>query len=468
MREIEFEFDDHGAGEFRPSGNVVQVIGDYLRKGEIERAASLLAASDPEVGDGLMAEAAAGASHEHWRKLAALFGEARDVARAAACAEAIDDHEMAARCHEAAYDWGRAAESYALAGDQRKAGEMHERALAFDRAAAAFLEAGDLLRAAESYARAGACYHAGHLYLRLGRYEKAVELLQRVDRMERWYAESSALLGRFFEKTGNEEQAMQRYAEAARARPLDDRTADIHHRLALLLARAGHAEQAARLWRGVLGVVPGHEGALKGLESLGAAAREIRALPAAPAAALSDTAARVEPPPLVLPGDPRPPAAAAPPPKGVTAVRSDFDVLRSLPIFAALSLDELRALHTLADRRSFAPGDVLIEQDVPGTTMFVMAAGEVIVEVDGGGERLEVARLGTGASLGEMALVDSGPTSALVTAAEPSVAFAFPLERLAAHLETEPRAGFKVLRVLGRILSSRLRETNRRLADAGG
>lgn len=475
MREIEFEFEDGdaGTGEFRPSGNVVQVIGDYLRQGEIDRAVSLLAASDVAVGDALMAEARVGASREHWRKLARLFGEARDVGRAAACAETIEDHGSAARCYEAAYDWNRAAAAYARAGDPRKAGEMHERALSFDQAAAAFLEAGDHLRAAEAYARAGACYHAGHLYLRLGRYEKAVELLQRVDRLERWYAESSALLGRFFEKTGNDEQAMQRYAEAVRGRPLEEGTADLHHRLAALLARGGHAQQAARLWQGVLGVVPGHEGARKGLELLGGPAREVRALPESPAAAAplvpgAGPAPGAGVPRLVLPGDPQTPAAPPAAPKGLVAVRGDFDVLRSLPVFAALSLDELRSLHTLADRRSFDPGAVLIEEGEPGRDLFVVVAGEVKVEVDGGGALLEVARLGTGASLGEMALVDDGPTSARVTAVEPTVAFAFPLERLAAHLETEPRAGFKVLLVLGRILSSRLRETNRRLADAGG
>ncbi len=460
MREIEFEFDDGGTGEFRPSGNVVQVIGDYLRKDEIDRAVSLLAASDAEVGDALIAEAKVGASREHWRKLARLFGEARDVGRAAACAETIEDHETAARCYEAAYDWNRAAGAYSRAGDPRKAGEMHERALSFDLAAAAFLEAGDHLRAAEAYARAGACYHAGHLFMRLGRYEKAVELLQRIDRMERWYAESSALLGRFFEKTGNHEQAMQRYAEAVRGRPLEESTAEIHHRLAGLLARAGHAEQATRLWTAVLGVVADHPGARQGLALLGTGGREVRALPPAPAGAGVA--------PLVLPGDAQ--ASAAPPaaPRGVVAVRGNFDVLRSLPVFAGLSLDELRSLHTLADRLSFEPGAVLIEEGEPGRNLFVLVAGEVKVEVDGGGAGLlEVARLGTGASLGEMALVDSGPTSARVTATEPTVAFAFPLERLATHLETEPRAGFKVLRVLGRILSSRLRETNRRLADTG-
>jgi CRP-like cAMP-binding protein len=149
----------------------------------------------------------------------------------------------------------------------------------------------------------------------------------------------------------------------------------------------------------------------------------------------------------------------------MVGVRGDFDVLRSLPIFSDLSLDELRAVHTLADRVSFAPGEVLIEQDQPGAALFVLVGGEVKVEVIQPGKApLEVAALGAGASLGEMAMVDQAPASARVTAVEEVSAFSFALDRLDSHLKTDPRVGYKVMRVLGRILSTRLREANRALA----
>jgi hypothetical protein len=44
-------------------------------------------------------------------------------------------------------------------------------------------------------------------------------------------------------------------------------------------------------------------------------------------------------------------------------------------------------------------------------------------------------------------------------------AFRFDLDRLDSHLKTDPRVGYKVMRVLGRILSTRLREANRALAE---
>ena len=70
---------------------------------------------------------------------------------------------------------------------------------------------------------------------------------------------------------------------------------------------------------------------------------------------------------------------------------------------------------------------------------------------------------GFGAALGEMALVDEGPTSARVRARTPVVAFAWPIDALRRHLAADERTALRVLRVLSRTLSVRLRETNRRV-----
>jgi tetratricopeptide (TPR) repeat protein len=458
-REIEFEFKEDGGGSFKPSGNIVSAIMDYARRGDLESAASLLAASGPEIGDRLIGEAELGASGALWRRLSQVFSAARDVGRAARCVEAAGDHEAAAGFHEAAYDWPRAAEAYRAAGNARKAAEMHERALEFEKAAALYYEAGENLRAADCYARAGAYYHAGHLYMRLGRYEQAVELLQRVDRMQHYFAESSSLLGRFFDKTGNAEIAMEHYAAVVRSRPLDEATLEIHHRLAQLLAATGRRDPALKLWRNVLGLAPAHTGAVEGMKLLTAGPAELELVPEpAPSGAGA-------PQLLVLPGEEPGGSVRAAPPRDVAAVRADFEVLRRLPMFGELTLGELREMHTLADRVSFAAGDVLIEQGRPGSALFVLASGSVVVDVLADGRSPQrVATLGPGAALGEMAMVDEAPTSARVTAAEPTTAFRFPLDRLATHLATDPRAGFKVMRFLGRILSVRLREANRALA----
>ncbi|MCP4606480.1 MAG: cyclic nucleotide-binding domain-containing protein [Proteobacteria bacterium] len=456
--EVEFEFHDTGAGEFRPSSNVVSVINSCLKKNDIDQAASLLAASDSGVGELLINEAKNGASREFWKRLAKLFGAARDMAKAAYCAEAVDDHEMAARFHEEAYEWEKAAEIYSKAGILHKAAEMYERGLLFDKAAAIYLKSKDYLRAANCYARSGALYHAGHLYMKVGRYEQAVEVLQSVDRMQKWFVESSTLLGLFFEKTGNPAMAIDRYAEVVQSKPIDSTTLDVHHRLAALLIKEGHVDKAEQLWNNVLHVNPKHDGAVKGLESI----PKIRATASPPPPRTAEspaTGGAPEPPPLLLPGDDAPRKAAKP--ASVVILREDFDVFRSLPIFSGLSLDELRLIHTLADRTSFEAGEILIEHGKHGKTLFVITGGQVKVElISEGKSPVQVATLSTGASLGEMAMVDEAPASARVTALERVNTFSFPLDSIRTHLEADPRAGFKVMRVLGRILSIRLREAN--------
>ncbi len=471
MYEVEFEFDESGAGEFRPSANVVKVITACLKKDEIEQAASLLAASDSEIGDLLIAEAEFGASRELWKRLANLFSAARDMARAARCANVVGDHEMAARFHEEAYNWTEAAETYKKAGILHKAAEMYERGLSFEKAAAIYMESKDYLRAANCYAKSGALYHAGHLYMKAGRYEQAVEVLQSVDRMQKWFVESSTLLGLFFEKTGNQAMAIDRYSEIVNLKPCDKATLDVHHRLAALLAKDGKMEKAKQLWSEVLKVSPNHEGANKAIKNLpkSRAAGTSPPMPIAPKkASAQKKAGAPEPPPLVLPGDDAPHDDAPPKrkkPASVVLIREDFDVFRTLPIFSGLSLDELKLIHTLGNRTTFKPGEVLIEQGQPGKAVFIITAGRVKVELIPEDKKpVEVATLSTGASLGEMAMVDEAPASARVTAMDKVSTFSFQVEVLRTHLEADPRTGFKVMRVLGRILSMRLREANLTIA----
>jgi len=85
-----------------------------------------------------------------------------------------------------------------------------------------------------------------------------------------------------------------------------------------------------------------------------------------------------------------------------------------------------------------------------------------------GGRATVLGELGYGASLGEMALVDDGPTSARVEAVSEVVAYGWPLERLRRHLATNEGTALRLLKVISRTLSVRLRETNRIAASRAG
>jgi Cyclic nucleotide-binding domain len=92
-------------------------------------------------------------------------------------------------------------------------------------------------------------------------------------------------------------------------------------------------------------------------------------------------------------------------------------------------LDEIaiRSGATL-QRRRLRVGETLVEQDEPGADMFLLLEGVLEVEIDGD----TVARVGSGAVLGELAVLGDGKRTATLRAVRPSrIAEVTPTPRLA-------------------------------------
>jgi CRP-like cAMP-binding protein len=90
--------------------------------------------------------------------------------------------------------------------------------------------------------------------------------------------------------------------------------------------------------------------------------------------------------------------------------------LRSAPLFASLSADALMPVATVCDEVTLAPEETLFEAGEVGDALYVVLSGAVAVVRDGE----EVARLGAGQCVGEMAALDWEPRSATVVAVEAS------------------------------------------------
>lgn len=93
-------------------------------------------------------------------------------------------------------------------------------------------------------------------------------------------------------------------------------------------------------------------------------------------------------------------------------------MLAQVPIFAALSRDQLSALARLVVRRQFARGQVLIREDDTDAALYILVNGQVSVTKRGAtaGAEVHLQTLGPGSFVGEMALLDGSPRSATVTA----------------------------------------------------
>jgi CRP-like cAMP-binding protein len=137
-------------------------------------------------------------------------------------------------------------------------------------------------------------------------------------------------------------------------------------------------------------------------------------------------------------------------------------VLRGSPLFDMLSPPEIEILAELSRPRRFGGGEVVFREGDQGDSLFVLARGAV--EVVAGKERV-LAVLEAPAAFGEMSLIDREVRSATVRAKGECVALQLTAENFTAFRKRS-RDGFTLFLVnVARVLSSRLRETNQKLAS---
>ena len=157
---------------------------------------------------------------------------------------------------------------------------------------------------------------------------------------------------------------------------------------------------------------------------------------------------------MVSAGVPPSPDEAAPSEIRVAADRLPF--LRSTPLLASLSDTDLRLLAVLVREVEIPAGGFVLREGDAGEEVFIVKDGELqVLKGDPRRALHEIARLGAGASVGELALLDRGPRSASVRATRPTTLYVFsPREIATAHGPPEP------LRELSRAIANRLRFAN--------
>jgi hypothetical protein len=94
--------------------------------------------------------------------------------------------------------------------------------------------------------------------------------------------------------------------------------------------------------------------------------------------------------------------------------------LRTVPLLASHSNEDLELLAFMATLRGFARGEVLMHEGAEGDAAFMILSGRV--DVTRAGESMPVATLEPGALVGQLALLDRARRSATVTAATDTTA----------------------------------------------
>jgi CRP-like cAMP-binding protein len=153
------------------------------------------------------------------------------------------------------------------------------------------------------------------------------------------------------------------------------------------------------------------------------------------------------------------------------------DLLCRTATCQGLDRDDVRVLAGVGSIRLAREGDDLMREGEPGSSMALLVDGQVrILKAGSDGDLRELAVVGAGTLLGEMALLESAPRTATVRAATPVRYLEIERAAFESLLDTQSRSAAHVILAIARTLSRRQRETNDRLvklladasaADAG-
>ncbi len=416
MAEFEFDFVDGDAGgQFVLMAGPMVQLRQLLARGEVDAAVRLYEDTGAVAREQLLTEAES-ASFDTQKNIAHLLRRSREFGAAARVFRKARLEAEAAATFEQAEEFAEAAASWAKAGEILKAAAAYERANQIDAALALYRKAGAGDRAAECLARGKRYLEAAREFRGLNNAHAEFEALRAAHGGDPANVELVSRLAELMFQHGRKEQAGQLLVDLARRTPAamnDTRFATL---LAAGLDAMGQSASAHKVRARIQGGVP-------------AAAQ-------ASAPALSVT-----------------PAAAPKTELGADA----YGFLKALPMFAELSFDDMKALYRVCVPQAYQVGQHLIEIGQAGPGLFLMIEG--IVDVYAGVER--DARLlntvGAGAYVGEISLVQEGPTSARVTARTPlKVLF---ISRLAFHqyVFSSPIAALKIYQLFTYNLAGRVR-----------
>lgn len=128
------------------------------------------------------------------------------------------------------------------------------------------------------------------------------------------------------------------------------------------------------------------------------------------------------------------------------------DFLASVPLFRSLG-PEVANFAQMAREKSYPKGSVILFEDDPGDSLFVVRDGRVkVVLVADDGREVILGILGVGEHFGELALIDDQPRSAHVVAMEDSTLLVLRRDDFRRRVEQSPQVAWALLMELSRRL----------------
>lgn len=411
MAHTDFDFvDGDDGGQFVLVGGPMVQLRQLLARGDIDAAVRIYEDTGAIVRNELLSESLT-ASFDTKKGIAQMFRKARDFAGAA-------------KVFQNAKLEGEAAAMFEQAGDFASAG-------------AAWARGNEVVKAAAAYERAGKTELALDLYRQAGAPERAAECLAKG---LRHYEASQE-----FRKLGNTHAEVEALRAGLGAEPTN---LDLVTRLSELMLQHGAKEQAANLLMETTRRAPAAKDHVRFL-TVFAAALEAQGNAA--------NAAKVRARLKELPPEPQVPVAAAAASAGGEPGGDAYGFLKALPMFSELSLTDMKALYRVCTSHAFQAGQHLIEPGQPGRGLFLIVEGQVEVFAGAAANARLLNTLGVGAYVGEISLVQDGPTSARVTARSPVKVLFISRDAFHQYVFSSPVAALRIYQLFTINLAERVR-----------
>ena len=150
----------------------------------------------------------------------------------------------------------------------------------------------------------------------------------------------------------------------------------------------------------------------------------------------------------------------------MATLSEEVDVLRRIPLFAAIDPAKLKLLAFASDRMIYRDGQAVFHQGEVGDAAYVIIRGKADVVVETPDEEIVVARLGENAVVGEIAILCDVPRTATLRAHGELGVLKIKKEHFLGLMVDFPKLGIQVMRELALRLSkttAELTESRREL-----
>jgi CRP-like cAMP-binding protein len=134
--------------------------------------------------------------------------------------------------------------------------------------------------------------------------------------------------------------------------------------------------------------------------------------------------------------------------------------LRQEGILSHISPSDLETLKYYGVFGEYGPGEVVVQEGVEQSELYIVIAGDLEVVIKSGGEEVTLGKIGPGDCIGEISIFEPGPASATVRVLEQAVLWHLDVTSLQSYFERLPVAGGQLMLGIAQLLSKRLRQAN--------